>query len=134
MYIVEKQEWKMAFRLHTFALSTQALHHPPSSSLHLQGDSVGSIFVISFSVFPTQVAPEKAIKKREHWIHKSSTRMLIRRNTDGTYEDLHKKETFFPFIIIHEIIRKISESLRNINTKYKQTGPVPTHPPKHDPQ
>jgi hypothetical protein len=61
--------------------------------------------------------------------------MLIRRNTNGTSEDLHKKEKhFFPFIIIHEIIRKIDESLRKINTKNKQTGPVPTPLPKHDPQ
>jgi hypothetical protein len=94
MYIVEKQEWKMAFRLHTFALSTQALHHPPSSSLHLQGDSVG-LFLLSPSLFsPLKLHPKKK-EKREHWIHKSSTRMLIRRNTDGTCEDLHKKETFF---------------------------------------
>ena len=64
MYIVEKQEWKMAFRLHTFALSTQALHHPPSSSLHLQGDSVG-LFLLSPSLFsPLKLHPKKREKKR----------------------------------------------------------------------
>jgi hypothetical protein len=63
MYIVEKQEWKMAFRLHTFALSTQALHHPPSSSLHLQGDSVG-LFLLSPSLFsPLELHPKKREKK-----------------------------------------------------------------------
>ena len=38
--------------------ATQALHHPPSSSLYLQGDSVGS-------VSPHSVAPEKEKEKKE---------------------------------------------------------------------